>query len=66
MRQIYCSERVELIEEIPELHLQKGTVGTVRRTWHYPTVAYEVEFETAERDLQVLLLEDQVVTRNSD
>lgn len=66
MRQIYCSERVQLINEIPELHLHKGTMGTVRRSWHCPTVAYEVEFETPEREFQVLLLENQIITQSED
>ena len=66
MRQIYPSERVQLIEEIPELDLQKGTMGTVCRSWLYPTVAYEVEFKTTKQKLQVLLLEGQVAAQNVD
>ena len=60
MQRIYCSQRVQLTEEIPELHLHKGTLGTVRQSWHYPTVAYEVEFKTPEQMLRVLLLQGQV------
>ncbi len=61
MRQIYTGESIQLAREIPELHLHKGTAGTVVQSWHYPTVAYEVEFNTSGHELQILLLEDEVL-----
>ena len=64
-RQILSNDQVRLSEDLPGLRLHEGDVGVVRSAWHYPNVAFEVEFRTqgtqgAARATRVLLLEDQV------
>jgi hypothetical protein len=61
-RQIMSNDQVRLVREIPELALREGEVGTVRSSWYFPVVAFEVEFKRqASRDMaRVLLLEDHV------
>ena len=41
---ILCNDSVLLTEDLPEISLQAGGVGTFRASWAYPNVAYEVEF----------------------
>ncbi len=41
------SEQVRLRQDIPELGLQRGQVGTLCSTWFAPATAFEVEFEPA-------------------
>jgi hypothetical protein len=57
---------VRLIEELTELQLQQGDIGIVRNSWHYPTVAYEVEFRAEGQRLRVLLLHHQVAAAAND
>ena len=63
MEQILTQDRVRLEENLPELGLIRGAVGTVVSTWFYPNTAYEVEFELDQQTaaLRVLLLSDQLV-----
>ena len=62
MRQPHVDDFVRLTQDIPELALNRGSVGVVRSTWFAPTVAYEVEFHKIGHDYQTraLLLADQV------
>ena len=60
MRQFTNSEPVRLVKDLPELHLKPGQVGIVRNKWQHPTVAYEVEFQTVQPPLRVLLLENHL------
>lgn len=67
MRRPCIDDRVRLIQDIPELDLNRGEIGVVRSTWFAPAVAYEVEFHLIGNDYQTraLLLENQVeVTEN--
>lgn len=57
--QIMTKVPVRLLNDLPELSLRAGDVGVVRSSWHYPTVAYEVEFPRAGH-ARVLLLDGQV------
>ena len=45
MTEIQVDEQVQLIQDIPEMGLHRGEVGTVCSTWFEPAVAYEVEFQ---------------------
>lgn len=58
--QIMTKVPVRLLNDLPELSLRAGDVGVVRASWHYPTVAYEVEFQQAGSRARVLLLDGQV------
>jgi len=60
VRHFNNSDPVRLVKELPELQLQRGQVGIVRSKWQHPTVAYEVEFESAKPPLRVLLLENHL------
>ncbi len=62
MRKPQVDDYVRLIQDIPELALNRGQVGVVRSTWLHPTVAYEVEFHLVGMSSQTraLLLGDQV------
>ena len=63
MRRPLVDDFVRLINDIPELSLNRGDRGVVRSTWFAPTVAYEVEFTSIGHDQQqtrALLLEEQV------
>jgi len=52
---------VRLLSDLPELSLRAGDVGVVRSSWHYPTVAYEVEFRGPGcGPTRVLLLDGQI------
>jgi hypothetical protein len=62
LRQIMTNDQVRLAINVPELALREGDVGTVRSSWYFPVVAFEVEFGGEARRLpaRVLLLEDQI------
>jgi hypothetical protein len=62
MRQPRVDDYVRVVKDIPELHLQRGTVGVVRSTWFAPAVAYEVEFHPVglDHNQRALLLAEQV------
>ena len=45
MTEIQVDQRVQLIQDIPELGLHHGEVGLVCSTWFRPAAAYEVEFQ---------------------
>ena len=62
MRQPQIDDFVRLVQDIPELSLNRGAVGVVRSTWFAPTIAYEVEFHKIGHDYQTraLLLAEQV------
>lgn len=47
MAPMQIDDRVELMQDIPELGLRRGEVGLVCSTWFDPSTAYEVEFEHA-------------------
>jgi hypothetical protein len=60
---IMSKSPVRLLKDLPELSLRAGDVGIVRSSWHYPTVAYEVEFrQPGHSRTRVLLLDGQVQT----
>ena len=61
MRQFTNTESVRLVKELPELQLRKGDVGIVRNKWQHPTLAYEVEFQTMQPPLRLLLLENHLM-----
>jgi hypothetical protein len=63
---ILSQDLVRLVGELPELQLHDGDMGTVRKSWHYPTVAYEVEFFHGFTPISVLLFEHQLVANNTD
>ncbi|HTL30302.1 MAG TPA: DUF4926 domain-containing protein [Tepidisphaeraceae bacterium] len=46
MAQERGEERVQLIENVPELGLHRGDVGLVCSTWFEPSTAFEVEFQS--------------------
>jgi hypothetical protein len=59
--QIMTMVPVRLLNDLPELSLRAGDVGIVRSSWHYPTVAYEVEFPRVGcSHARILLLDGQV------
>ena len=62
MRQPNVDDFVRLMQDIPELSLNRGEVGVVRSTWFAPSVAYEVEFRQVGNGYQTraLLREEQV------
>ena len=60
MKFFFSTERVQLAEELDKLQLHKGDLGVVRNSWHYPTVAYEVEFKAGGQPVRVLLLDHQI------
>lgn len=60
MQPIISTTQVHLAQELAELDLHRGEVGIVRKSWHYPTVAYEVEFHGDGQPVRVLLLDYQI------
>src|SRR5918997_212677 len=62
MRKPHVDDFVRLTQDIPELSLNRGSLGVVRSTWFAPTVAYEVEFHKIGCDYppRALLLAEQV------
>jgi hypothetical protein len=61
MQQILSDSRVRLARELADPQLHQGEIGVVRSSWHYPTLAYEVEFRPAGKPLRVLLLDREIV-----
>ena len=59
-QKILSTNRVRLNQELAELQLHRGDMGVVQNSWHYPTVAYEVEFRPLGKSVRVLLMEHQV------
>lgn len=68
MRQPSVDDKVRLIQDIPELSLNRGTTGVVRSTWFAPWVAYEVEFRVKDSPYQTraLLMAEQVEVADDD
>ena len=62
MRRPNVDDYVRLTQDIPELSLNRGTIGVVRSTWFAPSTAYEVEFRQIGNDYQcrALLQAEQV------
>ena len=63
--QIMTKSPVRWLKDLPELSLHVGDIGIVCGSWHYPTIAYEVEFGEpgpSSRGTKVLLLDGQVET----
>ena len=62
MRRPNVDDHVRLTQDIPELSLNRGTIGVVRSTWFSPSTAYEVEFRQIGNDYQcrALLQAEQV------
>jgi hypothetical protein len=62
MQPIMTSDVVELTADLNELQLHAGDRGEVTSSWHYPNVAYEVEFRLDRKacPVRVLLLDHQV------
>ena len=67
MRQPHVNDLVRLLQDVPELSLERGKVGVVCSTWFAPTEAYEVEFETNGLNTQTraLLLAEQLSVEDS-
>jgi len=59
---IQVDERVQLMQDIPELGLHRGEVGLVCSTWFSPATAYEVEFQRTMPDcwVRALLMPNQI------
>jgi hypothetical protein len=55
MREILTGDRVRLIEDVNDLSLHKGDLGTVRAIWHCPSALYEVQFDVSGMRLETLL-----------
>lgn len=62
MRRPSIDDFVRLTQDIPELSLNRGTLGVVRSTWFSPSLAYEVEFHKVGLDHQcrALLMPEQL------
>ena len=62
MTEVQVDERVQLMQDIPELGLHRGEVGLVCSTWFAPTTAYEVEFRRKMPDcwIRALLMSGQL------
>jgi len=45
MTQMKDEQRVRLMQDVPELGLQRGDIGLVCSTWFEPCTAFEVEFQ---------------------
>ena len=61
---ILSQDSIQLVADLAELQLHSGDVGTVRKSWHYPTVAYEVEFSAMNETLCSAVVSESV-TRGS-
>lgn len=59
-RQVLTNDHVRLADDFPVIGLHLGDRGIVRSAWHYPNVAYEVEFQIGRQAMRILLMEDQV------
>ncbi len=63
MRLPHIDDHVRLIQDVPELSLNRGLVGVVRSTWFAPMTTYEVEFHLAglSHQTRALLKAEQVI-----
>jgi len=63
---IHVDERVELMQDIPELGLHRGEVGLVCSTWFSPATAYEVEFRRKMPvcRMRALLMPNQIMSED--
>lgn len=62
MRTPHVDDTVRLMQDIPELQLQRGDVGVVCSKWFAPTEAYEVEFGLPGPTRALLLAEQLQLT----
>jgi hypothetical protein len=55
-------DRVQLMQDIPELGLHRGDIGLVCSTWFSPATVYEVEFprKMPECLMRALLMPSQI------
>ena len=62
MTEIQIDERVELMQDIPELGLRRGEIGLVCSMWFRPATAYEVEFrrKVSQCGVRALLMRGQI------
>ena len=62
MRIPHVDDVVRLIQDLPELELERGEIGVVRSTWCSPNLAFEVEFSPPGQKFQTrcLLAAEQV------
>jgi hypothetical protein len=62
MRQLQTDDLVQLLEDLPDLCLRKGTSGVICAKWFMPKPVYEVEFQTSDGviPLRALLLAEQL------
>ena len=62
MTEIQVDQRVQLMQDIPELGLRCGEVGIVCTRWHIRPTAYEVEFQRNVSDclIRALLMSYQI------
>ena len=62
MKHLHVDDYVRVREDLPNLSIQKGTVGVVRSTWFAPRTAYEVEFHPIglSHETRALLVEEQL------
>lgn len=66
MQKITTDTRVRLSQDLADLELHRGEIGTIRAAWLCPATMYEVEFEHAGRPMRVLLTERQVTTASQN
>jgi hypothetical protein len=64
MKEMHVDDRVQLIQDIPDLGLHHGEVGLVCSTWFSPATAYEVEFRLKVPDcpIRALLMPNQLMS----
>ena len=60
MNAILVNKPVRLNDNLPDLELYRGAVGTVCSTWAVADTAYEVEFRTPDHAVRVLLVRRQI------
>jgi hypothetical protein len=66
MQQFFSSDQVRLRRGLDGLHLYAGEVGVICRSWHYPTIAYEVEFQKSGQSVRVLLMNHHIEQKCSE
>lgn len=62
MMQLHVDQRVQVMQDIPELELHRGDTGVVCSIWFAPASAYEVEFQQRPPSSRVraLLMPNQI------
>lgn len=56
-----ATERVRLMQDLPELGLYRGAIGLVCSTWFDPNTAFEVEFQPDKCSrVRALLMPNQI------